>query len=104
MVSWVLIVIGLLIALIILVKFKEVKSHLFYRAIGVVFLIFAATIVYVWIKGGINLTTYQGFLDLGRSYYTWLGGLFNNVGSITGYAVQHDWGVNSTATAVEALS
>lgn len=104
MVSWVLIVIGLLVLLVALVKFKEVRSHLFYRTIGVVLVIFLASLAYVWIKGGINLTTYQGFLQLGQSYYSWLGSLFNNMGSVTGYAVQHDWGVNSTAAAVDALS
>ena len=92
----VLIVVALLVLMVILVKFKELKHHFFYKALTVVILLFLGSIVFVWITSGINISTYDGFLSLGRTYFSWLGSLAGNVGSITGNVAEQDWGVNST--------
>src|SRR3989344_5683721 len=94
--GWVMIVIIALVVLIVLTKLKELKHHFFYKTLAVLILLFVASIAYVAIKGDINITTYEGFLKLGKSYYSWVGSLFSNIGSMTGYATQHDWGLNST--------
>ena len=58
------------------------------------------TVGYVWFKTGVNILSKDGILGLGKAYYSWLAGLANNFGSITGYAVQQDWGTsNITAPA-----
>ena len=94
--NWILIVIGLLVVLIVLTKIKELRHHFFYKTIGVIIMLVIASVAYVAIKGSINITTYEGFLERGKTYYSWLGSLFGNLGSISGYATQQDWGLNST--------
>jgi len=97
--NFILIVIVLLVAAVAYFKFRESKSHLFYRTLAVIILLFLSSVVYVWLTSGINLRDYDGFLSLGKMYYSWLSSLFHNVGSITGYVAKHDWGVNATAIA-----
>jgi energy-coupling factor transporter transmembrane protein EcfT len=101
MVGWLLIAIGVLVLLVVLIKIKEIRHHFVYRLIGILLIFVLATFVYIWIKSGINITTYEGFLQIGRAYYSWAASLFGNVGGITGYAVQQDWGLNST---IQSLS
>ena len=91
-----LIAIIFLVGLVALTKFSHLRSHLFYKTIAVIFVLFLASAAYVYLSSGISLATYNGFLDFGKAYYSWLGNLFGNVGSISGYAVKQDWGVNST--------
>jgi len=92
----ILIVIALLVVAVIYVKFGHMKSQLFYKFLVAVIILFVGSITYVWLKSNINLSSYDGFLSLGRTYFSWLGSLAGNVGSITGDVVKHDWGVNST--------
>ena len=94
--NWLLITIAVLAVLVILIKSKEIRSHLFYRALGVVILFFLASGIYVWLKSGISPLSYQGFIGLSKTYFSWLAGLFDNAKGITGYAVNQDWGINST--------
>ena len=93
----ILIVIALLIVLVIYVKLGHAKSQLFYKTLAVIIFLFVGSVVYVWLRSNINLSSYEGFLSLGRTYFSWLGSLAGNIGSITGYVAKHDWGVvNST--------
>jgi len=94
--NFIWIVIVLLIVAVAYVKLKETRSHLFYKTLAVVIFLFVGSIVYVWLKSGISLSNYEGFLSLGKTYFSWLGSLAGNIGSITGYVAKHDWGVNST--------
>ncbi|MCU0642302.1 MAG: hypothetical protein MUF61_01840 [archaeon] len=98
MVSWILIAILLAIVLFVSVKFKEMGAHAKLTLVLFLIGVFVITVGYVWFVVRPDLTTYQGFLDLGKSYFSWLSGVFHNMGSVTGYAVKHDWGaVNMTA-------
>ena len=91
-------IIVFLIALVVFIKFSEIKAHFVYRVFGVMILLLCLSGGYVWIKSGINPFSYGGFLDLGRTYYSWLGNLLGNTKGVTGYAVQQDWGINSTVS------
>jgi len=95
MLSWVLIIIGLLALAIIFIKFKEISSKTKLTVILILVLVFAISAVYVYMKGGANLTTYDGLVQFGKTYVGWLGSLAGNAGKVTGYAVQQGWGVNS---------
>jgi len=92
----ILIVIALLVVLILYAKFSHAKTQWFYKFLAVVVFLFVVSMVYVWLKSGINLKSYDGFLSLGKTYFSWLGSLAGNIGSITGDVVKHDWGLNST--------
>jgi len=91
-----LIVIVALVALVIFVKAKEVKHHLVYKILGVIGVLFALSLAYIWMGSGFSLTTYEGFLGFGRTYFVWLSNLFGNARGVTGYVVQQGWGINST--------
>jgi hypothetical protein len=95
--KFILIVIVLLIVAVAYVKLKETRSHLFYKTLAVIIFIFVCSVIYVWLKSGVSLSSYGGFLSLGKTYFGWLGSLAGNIGSITGYVTEHNWGVNSTA-------
>ncbi len=92
-----LVVILALVALLVFIKFGELKHKYLLKIFLVLVIFFVGTLGYVLITHGINLTTYDGFLQLGRTYLSWLGGMFGNVKGITGYVVQQPWGLNSTA-------
>ena len=94
--NWVLITIVGLVGLIVLVKAKEIRHHLFYRILGVVVVLFLFSAVYILLKSGSSLTSYDSFLSFGKTYYSWLGSLFGNAKGITWYAGQQEWGFNST--------
>jgi Trk-type K+ transport system membrane component len=96
MVSWILIVVLLIVVVLIWIKFKEFGHKSKFKVLLILLGIFLLTLGFVWFKARPDLTTYQGFLGLGKSYFAWVGGLFKNMGHITGYAVQQDWGVNSS--------
>lgn len=97
--NFILVVAILLVGMIVLIKFKFLlsrKEHLIYKFLLVTIVLFIISIIYAWLKSGINPSSYEGFLGLGKMYFSWLGSLFGNIGSIGGYAMNHDWGLNST--------
>lgn len=93
------IIILVALALIVFVKLAEMKHKILLKVILVLVAFVIGTLGYVYFKHDINISTYDGFVSLGRVYFSWLGGLFKNMGSITGYAVQQSWGMNSTGVA-----
>jgi hypothetical protein len=92
---WIAVLVAL--AIIAFIKAAELKHKLMLKVILVLVAFFLLTVGYVYFVNDISLKTYEGFISLGKAYFSWLGALFGNVGSITGYAVQQDWGLNSTA-------
>ncbi|MBS3065905.1 hypothetical protein J4229_02560 [Candidatus Pacearchaeota archaeon] len=86
----------LLVALIIFTKIKEIRHHLFYKALAAIVVVFIGSIIYVWLSSGINVSSYDELLGLGKTYFSWLGSLFNNIGGVGGYAVKQNWGINSS--------
>jgi hypothetical protein len=96
MVNWILIGVVLVVLIVIGIKFKEIGHKYKFTAFLFLILLLLGTGGYIWLKTRPDLTTYEGFISLGKSYFAWFGGLFKNMGTITGYAVQQDWGVNGT--------
>ena len=91
-----LIVITALIALVIIIKATEVRHHLVYKILGVIAIILAISFIYVWVKSGVSLANYEGFISFGKTYYSWLSSLFGNAKGITSYAAEQGWGLNSS--------
>jgi hypothetical protein len=52
------------------------------------------SIGYVTATNKVDLTTFEGIIEITKLYFSWLGSLFKNIMSLTGYAVKQDWGVN----------
>ncbi len=100
MVSWLLVGIILVILIIVGIKFKEFGHKTKFHALLFVLGILLLTLGFVWFKVRPDLTTYNGFLLLGKAYYSWGASLFGNMGHITGYAVQQDWGVSNITSVI----
>jgi hypothetical protein len=97
--NWILIILALIAVIVIGAKFREFGAKTKLTALVLVLILFFGTLGYVWFVAKPDLTTYQGFLGLGRAYYSWCASLFGNMGSITGYAVQQDWGASNLTAA-----
>lgn len=103
MVSWFLIIIGTLVGLFIVYMLSTSKHHrrrprvtMILLLIAILFLV--STIYLVSKANKVDMTTVSGFSDGMKVYSIWLFQGFNNLRSISGYAVAMDWkGNNSTA-------
>ena len=74
-----------------IIEAKRLKHKVF--AIFLIMLIVFAYISFsVVIKNNdIDLKTTNGWASAGKLYFSWLGGIFTNVKSITAYAFKQDW-------------
>jgi glucan phosphoethanolaminetransferase (alkaline phosphatase superfamily) len=98
MVNW-LIVVGLVVVLLVLLRFRKME-HLKTRVyvVVVIFLLifFYLTISGVIEKNKVDIKTFDGVVSAGKLYFSWLGQVFTNSKVIAGNAVKMDWAGNST--------
>ncbi len=47
-------------------------------------------------KSSPDLTTFMGFIEFVKFYFTWLGTSIKSTGGIVGNVINQDWGVNAT--------
>ncbi|MEM4271688.1 MAG: hypothetical protein QXD13_01195 [Candidatus Pacearchaeota archaeon] len=90
-----------IVGIFVLIKIKrlvDAKQHLAFTLLLILVILFVFSAVYVWMKTGINLKTYDGFISLGKTYFSWIGSAFSNLGKITGYAINQPWALNSSAS------
>ncbi len=85
-------------AVIAFIKLTEMKHKILLKVILVLGVFIVGTLGYVYFKNQIDISTYEGFVSLGHVYLSWLGSLANNIKSVTGYAINQVWGLNSTAS------
>jgi len=95
--EWVFIVV-ILAALFIFVKATNLGQNLWSYALVAGALFLLVTIIYVSSFTEVSLTSFDGIVDFGRVYFSWMGSFVDNVGTITGRAVNLDWGINNTAS------
>lgn len=95
MLTWIIIILVLL-AIVIFVKTSNKGQNFWSYIIVVAAIFFVITLVYVVTLPGINLTTLDGVLELGKLYFAWIGKILINLTHITGSAIKLDWGANFT--------
>ena len=95
MLTWIVILL-VLAAIMIFVKTSNKGQNVWSYVIVVAAIFFVITLVYVLTLPGINLTTLDGVLQLGKLYFAWLGKIIVNLGHVTGNAVNLDWSANFT--------
>lgn len=94
--SWILI--GVL-AVIVIAGYYNFRStnHKFNSYLVVILSLFLIiSILYVYVSRGADLSSFDGLVGFGKAYFSWAGGVFHNIVRVTGYAINQDWGVNST--------
>ncbi|MBI2045506.1 hypothetical protein HYT23_05595 [Candidatus Pacearchaeota archaeon] len=91
-ISGFILIIGAVVLLIwLLTGFKRLR-HKFFAMFLIILILFTVISFSVVTKNrGVDLKTAPGVLQAGKLYFSWLGSLFGNVKSITGYATDLDW-------------
>lgn len=100
--NWILLLV-LLAALVIFVKTTNRGQNVWSYAIVAGAIIVLVSILYVGTSVDINLQSLDGLVSFGKLYLSWLGQVAGNFGSITGNAVNLDWGLglnNSNASSI----
>ena|SRR3989338_4042908 len=87
-----LVVIGLLVVF----KFKDVRHKLGFIIVATLILFLIASFFQLYSARSLDLTSFDGVVDAGKVYFSWLGSTFRNVADISGYAVKIEWNINST--------
>ena len=91
---WVILIAVIVIT--VLLKFKELRHKIgFLTVVGIVlFLVLSFATLYS--AHDLDLTSFQGLVNAGQLYMSWLGQAFQNVKGISAYVIHQDWGLNFT--------
>jgi Na+/phosphate symporter len=95
MISWILITV-FVIALIVIVKFKEIRHKFGFLFIVFILLFLAITIWQVYKNNNLSFDTFDDLISASRIYVSWLGQVFTNVKGVTGYVVNQQWGLSNS--------
>lgn len=78
-------------------KYQSFQGTVFNFIIVVMLLFLVLSVGYVYLGFEGDISTFAGFLSFFKLYFAWVADLVKNLGNITGYVVQQDWGaINST--------
>ena len=91
---WILLIL-VFVVLMVLFKFKEIRHQIGLVVIAMLLLFLVFSVYSVYSKHKVDLSTFDGAIEAGKIYVTWLGGVGHNIAKVTGYAVHQDWGFNS---------
>ncbi|GEM_PF-2364398 len=94
MVSWVVIALVILGAMIFFKTTGVRFGRTWTMVIGAIIVFVVVTLGYVITRPGINLLTLDGFISAVKIYVFWLQDVFDNLFKITGSATKIDWAVN----------
>ncbi|HVY01522.1 MAG TPA: hypothetical protein VHA12_02040 [Candidatus Nanoarchaeia archaeon] len=93
--TWVLL--GLVVVVLFIVfKFKHLHHEFQMYFIGALILFAVGSVLIVYRSHSVDLTTFEGFLSLGKFYVLWLKQLGHNVVDVTGYVIHQEWTLNAT--------
>jgi len=98
MIALVLIIISLLIVgIYAIAEFRKVKHQIW--AVAIIALLLFAYISFTLVLKGreIDYGTASGLFQATKIYFSWLFGIFGNFKTITGNAIDMDWGVNESS-------
>src|SRR3989344_6617005 len=72
-----------------------IKDNFFWFFLVLVLLFMTISLTRLHKTYDFDFTSFEGFKEAGKIYFSWLGGVAKNSARVTGYAVQQDW-VNIT--------
>ena len=76
--------------------FVLIKKYGFLFIIVGLVLFFIFSFYNIYNLYSLDLTSFNGFKYAGKVYFKWFLSLFDNIGRITGYAVNQDWMFNNS--------
>jgi len=98
MVSWIIVGV-LLFVLVLVLKIKSMghrRERYYITGLILILLFLYISSSLVFQKNNVSLKTFEGVVEAGKIYFSWLGGVFNNAKVIVGHALNMNWDVNST--------
>lgn len=95
--AWAVIIVAL-IAIFIFVKATNKGQNVWSYVIVVAAIFFLITLAYVSTLPGTDLSSLDGLVHLLKVYFAWLGRVGDNFGSITGNAINLEWGAHTNST------
>jgi hypothetical protein len=76
-------------------KAKEIRHKAGLVLATVFFLFLLFSVIQVYRSNKLDLTSFEGVVQAGKIYFSWLGQIFGNIKGTAGYAIKQDWSVNS---------
>ncbi|MEI6731917.1 MAG: hypothetical protein WCK90_04525 [archaeon] len=92
--NWGLIIVIAVVVVIIFVimKFKELRHKAGFLVVLFLLLFLGLTFANIYFKSNVDIKTFDGVMTAGKLYFSWLGQVANNIGDVTGYVINQDWG------------
>ena len=89
---------ALIVGIWVFVEVKRLRHKLF--AMFLIGLILFSYISFIAVIKGqdIDMKTVPGFIEAGKLYFVWLGGVFSNIKTITSHTIHMDWSLNDSQT------
>jgi len=107
LIGWVLIGLLVFLGLAVVFKFQDVlfvltlvKKYMFAIFMITIILFFAFSLNFIHKSYNVDLSTGEGLAKAGQVYLIWLKDFFINLGRVTGYIANQEWGLNSTSSKI----
>ena len=100
----IIILVALIAGIFVFVKLKYIKHKLSWIIVLVLILLFYIGFLASTAGQDLDFNTFEGSQTAIKLYLTWLGQSFDNLRTLTGQAINLDWGTNSTAIQERVIS
>ncbi len=77
-------------------KYQSFQGVIFNVLVIGVLIFFLFSVSYVYINTDPSLGSFGGFVEFVKVYLSWVAGFFGNVGHVSGYVINQNWGGNVT--------
>lgn len=77
-------------------RYQSFQGNVFNVIVVGLLLFFVLTAIYVYISSKPDVGSFQGTTAFLKVYFSWLGSFFTGTRDVVGYAVNYNWGVNSS--------
>ena len=94
--SWAFAILVAIIVGFILVKSTDLKHRLTFFLIAGLAVFLGLSLGYVFLTNEFDLTSFSGWLNVGRVYMSGLGAFADNLAKVSGFAIRQDWAINIT--------
>lgn len=95
-------VIAIILIVLIMLKIVSKKQAAAVKLAIILFVFLMITIGYMTVTYDVDITTFSGLKQAGTVYVTWIGSIFKNMGKISTFAFQQEWGLDSAINSTMA--
>jgi len=93
--NWIIITALLIVVFFVVFKYKEARSRIGLLTALIVILIVGVSFWWVYSSHNLTLNSFDDFVETGKVYFSWLGGIFGNAKTLTTYAIRQNWSMDS---------